>query len=110
MDQGYASLFYQTPPAMADKTSRRTKRSNVATRSRGARRVSMPFSRGNYLLIIGGLLAVVIGYGIMRAENEVDGFISLYVAPVLILFGYLEILYAIWWRGGTEQETVRSAE
>lgn len=58
----------------------------------------MPFSRGNYLLIVAGLVAVIVGYLIMRLENEMDGFISLYVAPVLILFGYFEILYAIWWR------------
>lgn len=42
-----------------------------------------------------GIVLVVVGYIIMRMENEVDGFISLYVAPLLILGGYLEIIYAI---------------
>lgn len=41
---------------------------------------------------------MVLGYVMMRVENEVDGFISLYVAPILILGGYLEIIYAILWR------------
>ena len=44
------------------------------------------------------LVLIVVGYAIMRAENEVDGFLSLYVAPILILGGYLEAIYAILWR------------
>ena len=55
----------------------------------------MLFSRQNYVLMLLGVLAIVIGYTAMRIENEVDGFISLYVAPLLILGGYLEIIYAI---------------
>ncbi len=58
----------------------------------------MVFSRQNYLLLILGLVLVIFGYYIMRMENEVDGFISLYVAPLIILGGYLEIIYAILWR------------
>ncbi|GMQ82505.1 MAG: hypothetical protein BMS9Abin05_1959 [Rhodothermia bacterium] len=55
----------------------------------------MVFSRANYLLFFLGLAVIVIGYVIMRIENEVDGFVSLYIAPILILGGYLEIMYAI---------------
>jgi hypothetical protein len=55
----------------------------------------MVFSRRNYVLLIAGVAVVVIGYVLMRLENEMDGFISLYVAPVVILAGYLEIIYAI---------------
>ena len=58
----------------------------------------MIFTRQNYLLMLLGVIAIVIGYTTMRIENEVDGFISLYVAPLLILGGYLEIIYAILWR------------
>jgi uncharacterized membrane protein HdeD (DUF308 family) len=58
----------------------------------------MVFTRHNYILMLAGIAAVVIGYVIMRMENEVDGFISLYVAPLLILGGYLEIIYAIMWQ------------
>ena len=58
----------------------------------------MVFSKQNYLLMILGVVLVIIGYYIMRSENEVDGFISLYVAPLIILGGYLEIIYAILWR------------
>ena len=58
----------------------------------------MIFTRQNYILLILGLVAIVIGYTTMRIENEVDGIISLYIAPLLILGGYLEIIYAILWR------------
>ncbi len=63
----------------------------------------MIFSRQNYMLLLLGVLAIVIGYTIMRIDNQVDGFISLYVAPLLILGGYLEIIYAILWRPKQKQ-------
>lgn len=55
----------------------------------------MVFGRKNYILLLAGIAAIVIGYVMMRVENQVDGFISLYVAPVIILGGYLEIIWAI---------------
>lgn len=58
----------------------------------------MVFTRRNYVLLGIALALIVAGYVIMRAENEVDGFLSLYVAPLLILGGYLEAIYAILWR------------
>ena len=50
----------------------------------------------------------------MRIDNQVDGFISLYVAPLIILGGYLEVIYAILWRPKikkveAEQPAVESA-
>jgi len=58
----------------------------------------MVFARRNYVLLLLGLALVIVGYVAMRMENEVDGFVSLYVAPILILGGYLEIVYAVLWR------------
>jgi len=58
----------------------------------------MVFTRKNYVLLLSGLAMIVVGYIIMRMENEVDGFISLYIAPIILLAGYLEIIYAIMWR------------
>ncbi|NBC19198.1 MAG: DUF3098 domain-containing protein [Bacteroidetes bacterium] len=58
----------------------------------------MVFDRRNYMLLSLGVAAIVIGFAIMRIENAVDGFLSLYVAPLLLLGGYLEIIYAILWR------------
>ena len=58
----------------------------------------MVFTRQNYMLLALGVVLIIVGYTAMRLENEVDGFISLYVAPLIILGGYLEIIYAILWR------------
>lgn len=63
----------------------------------------MVFGRRNYLLMVAGLCVIVIGFALMRIENEVYGFISLYVAPLLILGGYLEIIYAIMARPRTSE-------
>ncbi len=63
----------------------------------------MVFTHRNYMLLILGVVAIVVGYAIMRLENEVDGIISLYIAPLLILGGYLEIIYAILWRPKQEE-------
>lgn len=65
----------------------------------------MVFSRWNYMLLIFGVVAIVVGYAIMRLDNQVDGIISLYVAPLLILGGYLEIIYAILWRPKEGEDT-----
>jgi uncharacterized membrane protein HdeD (DUF308 family) len=58
----------------------------------------MVFERRNYILLLSGLAVIVLGYVIMRLDNQVDGFISLYIAPLLLLGGYLEIIYAIMYR------------
>ncbi len=55
------------------------------------------------MLIVAGVLAVVVGYALMAIDNELYGFISLYLAPIIILGGYVEIIYGIMWRSGDEK-------
>jgi len=55
----------------------------------------MLFGEDNYKLIILGLILVVAGFLAMYLENNVNGFISLYISPVVIVAGYAEIIYAI---------------
>jgi len=69
----------------------------------------MVFERKNYILLIVGVVLVVAGYIIMRAENKVDGFLSLYICPILLLAGYLEVIYAILWRPRSKMEDVTIA-
>ncbi|WP_022836183.1 DUF3098 domain-containing protein [Salisaeta longa] len=68
------------------------------SRSRRSRSNTPVFQQRNYTLLLVGLVCIVLGFGLMRLENEFLGVISLYVAPLIILFGYLEIIYAILWR------------
>ena len=53
------------------------------------------FTPLNYKLMGLGLLFLVIGFTAMRIENEVHGFVSLYISPVVIIAGYATVLYAI---------------
>lgn len=55
----------------------------------------MLFTPLNYKIMGLGVFLIVFGFVIMRLENEVYGFISLYISPVLILSGYLIVIYAI---------------
>ena len=81
---------------MARKSQKKKPHSRRAARRRGAE--VMVFTRRNYQLLVLGVVLIVVGFTAMRVENEMDGFISLYVAPLLILGGYLEVIYAILWR------------
>jgi hypothetical protein len=64
-------------------------------KKKNTNRKPMLFSPLNYKLMGLGVLLVIIGFTIMRLENEVYGFISLYISPVLILGGYLTVIWAI---------------
>ncbi len=53
------------------------------------------FDRTNYVILGACVALIVVGYTLMRVENAVDGFLSLYVAPLMILGGYLGVIVAI---------------
>lgn len=55
----------------------------------------MLFSGLNYKLMGIGVILVIVGFTAMYLENEVHGFISLYISPILILGGYITIIFAI---------------
>ena len=81
---------------MAKKKHRRHRRKQTGAKNRPVRRKrEMILSVHNYTLMAIGVVAIVVGYALMRLDNEVDGFMSLYVAPIIILGGYLEFIYAI---------------
>lgn len=55
----------------------------------------MFFSAFNYRLIGIAIVLIVSGFTAMYVENEVDGFISLYISPVMILTGFVVVIFAI---------------
>ena len=62
----------------------------------------MPFSPQNYRLLLGALALVVAGYALMLVDNareasSVDSALSLYVAPLLLLAGYVGVAGAVLW-------------
>lgn len=64
-------------------------------RSRGSNKKPMIFRPWNYKILALGLLLVIVGFSAMYIENEVKGFISLYVSPVVIMAGYISVIVAI---------------
>lgn len=56
---------------------------------------SMIFSASNYRLLGIGIILIIAGFTAMRIENEVYGLVSLYISPVVILAGYILIIFAI---------------
>ena len=63
---------------------------------------TMPFDRVNYRLLVGASLLIVLGYALMAidnatADNPVDSALSLTVAPLLLLAGYVGIAVAVLW-------------
>lgn len=81
--------------------SKRSRRSKSNRRSVPAQ---MVFTRTNYILLLVGVVMIVFGYVIMRLDNQVESLVSLYIAPLIILGGYLEIIYAILWRSKDKTE------
>ena len=97
--------FAALPPhPMAARKPRRPSapapRSASRSTTRGA--VTMPFSRQNYVLLLAAVGLIVLGYAVMlfdnaTSDNPVDSALSLVVAPLLLLGGYLGVAAAVLW-------------
>ncbi len=63
---------------------------------------TMPFGRLNYRLLLAACAVVVLGYALMAidnatSDNPVDSVLSLTIAPLLLLAGYVGIAGAVLW-------------
>ena len=56
---------------------------------------AMFFSSFNYLLIGLAIFLILGGFTAMLMENEVKGLISLYISPIVIIAGYVIVVFAI---------------
>ena len=80
--------------------SRKARRSSSAPTTRGV--TTMPFDRQNYRLLLGAVGLIVLGYVLMMVDNAtnanpVDSALSLVVAPLLLLGGYLGVAASVLW-------------
>lgn len=55
----------------------------------------MFFSAYNYKLIGIAIFLIFAGFLAMYLENEVHGFISLYISPIVIMAGFVLVIFAI---------------
>lgn len=49
----------------------------------------------NYKLLFYGILSIIVGFGSMYIESRQFGFVSLYIAPLLVLGGFAVVAMAI---------------
>lgn len=70
---------------------------------RRGRSGALVFEKRNYVLLLVGVFLIVAGFTAMYLENAYQGFISLYISPVLIVGGYAEIIYALLWSSSEEK-------
>lgn len=83
-------------------TSKRRRRRNTSGGT-------LVFTRHNYVLLALGVALIAAGFALMRIDNQFEGVLSLTVAPLIILGGYLEIIYAIMWRPPEDKARTESA-
>jgi len=69
---------------------------------------SMVFEAFNYKLLALGLFLVIAGFTAMYLENEVSGFISLFISPIVIVGGYITVIFAIMMRRTSHTDSPES--
>ena len=57
----------------------------------------LPFGNSNYKLMLIGILIIISGFVIMSIDNEEYGygFLGLTLGPIIVLFGFIFQLFAI---------------
>ncbi|MEL6250622.1 MAG: DUF3098 domain-containing protein [Bacteroidota bacterium] len=61
----------------------------------------LPFGRMNYILLLIGIGIIGLGFFLLSLDDFVDATefsVSLYIAPVVIVGGFIEIIYAIMYK------------
>lgn len=69
-------------------------------------KVELPFTRKNYMLLLIGVGMIALGFFLMSLDDFVDASkfsISLYIAPPIVVAGFLEIIYAIMYKDKTAE-------
>ena len=75
-----------------------------------AKKATLPFTAENYYIFFAGIITIIIGY-ICLATPPVYGTISMTVAPILLVLGYLVIIpVAILYRKKEEIPTTETSE
>ena len=101
------------PDLMASRSTRRSPSPTPRTTTRGV--TTMPFDRLNYRMLLGAVGLIVLGYALMMVDNAtsanpVDSALSLIVAPLLLLGGYLGVAASVLWGVPKDVAPVAPAE
>jgi len=67
----------------------------------------LPFGRMNYILLVIGIAIIGFGFLLMSMDDFVDATqfsVSLYIAPFVVVAGFVEIIYAIMYKAPQQDE------
>ncbi len=64
-------------------------------RKRTEDKAPMFFSAFNYKLIGVSMALIIIGFALMLYDNQIEGFISLYISPIIVMAGFVLVIFAI---------------
>ncbi|MEL7340086.1 MAG: DUF3098 domain-containing protein [Bacteroidota bacterium] len=73
----------------------------------------LPFGRMNYILLLIGIGIIGLGFLLMSMDDFVDATefsVSLYIAPFVVVGGFVEIIYAIMYRAPQQDEPAISSD
>lgn len=90
-----------TPPVTKSVASNPVTPAKAPEKQVAASNVVMPFTRMNYILLLAGIAIIVVGFFIMAQDEFVDATkfsMSLHVAPVVVVAGFVEVIFAIMYR------------
>jgi len=66
----------------------------------GEKKDQMPFTRENYIIMLGGILLLIIGYIVMSSDKEEFGFgfMGLTLGPIIVFIAFLVPFVAIFYK------------
>ncbi|MEZ4826880.1 MAG: DUF3098 domain-containing protein [Bacteroidia bacterium] len=73
--------------------------------------VVLPFGRMNYILLIAFVAVIALGFFLMSLDDFVDATqfsVSLHIAPIVVVAGFVGIIYAIMYKPATSNDQVAS--
>lgn len=88
----------------------REKKKSLADRAKRQALYEMPLQKENYLFIGIGFAVILLGYVLIGIEHAVDGFLSLNVSPILIIGGFIWIIYAVLYKPKSNNLTNTSSQ
>ena len=60
----------------------------------------LPFDRTNYMIMIGGIVTLILGFTVMSLDQEPYGFgfLGLTLGPIIVMLGFIIEFFAILYR------------
>ena len=98
----------KTVKTTAGKETASQDKGKTATTKKTDTPAALPFGRMNYILLIVGVAVIGFGFILMSMDDFIDATqfsVSLYIAPIIVVAGFLEIIYAIMYKSKSDTET-----